>query len=514
MNKKKELFAAIDVGSNSIRIAIAQINIDGNIDIIEDLKVQSYIGRDTFSYGRIQVDTIHETCDMLKGFVQIMKDYRIKNYRAVCTSGIREAENKEYVLEQIRIRTGLELEIINNAQERFLMYQAIREIIVESKKSLEKNMFIMDIRAGGIEISVFSKGSLKFTEYIKIGSLRLREILASLERKTLDFPSIMEEFIESRIHFYKTQLQAMNINAFIGLGGELRSIIEICNNKYKTKDDNFLTKLSLEKLYENIKLMTTDQITSEFNLTREDAQVLLPCVVLFYKFLQTTKANGIIAPLVSLRNGILSDFADEFNKSDNKYETISDILSSVWYTAEKYFIDTVHCKHIEKLSLSIYDQTTKIHRLGDRERLYLRVASILHDIGKYMNLSKHDLHSLNIIRAQDIMGFSDREREIVANIARYHSEEIPQKLHENYLLLEDRDQIIVSKLAGIIRISEALDISHRQKIQEINITNTERELILNVKINEDILLEEWSFASHMTFFEEVMGIKPILRRKG
>lgn len=515
MNKKKrDLFAAIDVGSNSMRITIAQISNEGKIDIIEDLRLPAHIGRDTFSFGRIQVNTIHETCDMLNGFVQIMKDYRIKNYRAVCTSGIREAENKEYVLEQIRIRTGLGLEIINNAQERYLMYKAIRGIIVESKKSTEKNTFIMDIRAGGIEISVYAKGSLRFTEYIKIGSLRLREILASLEKKTLDFPSIMEEFIESRIHFYKNQLIEMDINAFIGLGGELRTIIDICNREFKTKDEKYLSKISLEKFCEKIKLLTTDQIMGKYNLLREEAQVMLPCVVLFNKFLQTTKAESISAPLVSLRNGILADFADAFSESENKNDAINDIISSVWYMGEKYLIDIIHSKHIEKLSLLIFDQTRKIHRLGERERLYLRVASILHDVGKYMNLSKHDLHSFNIIRSQDIMGFSDRECEIVANIARYHSEEIPHNSHENYLVLEDRDQIIVSKLAGIIRISEALDISHRQKIKEIEIAITGRELIMSVKSQEDTLLEEWSFASHMTFFEEVMGIKPILRRKG
>ncbi|MFZ5989549.1 MAG: HD domain-containing protein [Bacillota bacterium] len=509
-----ELMAAIDVGSNSLRMMIAQVTSDGDIIPLEDLFKPTHIGKDTFSFGRIQVQSIHNTCDTLKGFFKLMQDYKLKNYRAVSTSGIREAENREYVLEQIRLRSGLEVEVINNAQERFLMYKAIRNHMVNEKKFVDKGTLIVDIRSGGVEISVFSEGSLKFTEYMKVGSLRLREILADLEKRTLDFPSIMEEFIESRIDFLKSILPKFNIKGFVGLGGELKTIISLCTEDKPGTERNYIKKEQLKKLYSKVHSLTTAQIIDEFNLPRSQAEILLPSIILFNSFLQMTDSDGIYAPMVSLRHGLLAHMVDERFDTVRKKEAYDDIISSVWYIGKKYSIDEVHSSYIEKLALSMFDQMKKIHMLGENERFYLRVAAILHDIGKYVNHNSHDIHSYNIIRFQDIMGFSDGELNLVANIARYHSDEIPDLSHDNYLVLNARDQIIVSKLAVILRIAEALDISHKQKIKKVEVHKHGKELQFNVWTKEDILLEEWSFISNVTFFEEVMGNKPVIKRRG
>jgi len=514
MSKSRiDTVAAIDLGTNSIRMMIAQITPSGEILQLEDVWHPTHIGKDTFAYGRIQVETIHDTCDILKGFSKLMHDYRVKHYRAVCTSGMREAENREYVLEQIRVRTGLVIEVINNAQERFLMYKAIRGYLPDTQWISEKGTLIADVRSGGVEISVYSEGHLKFTEYIKVGSLRLRELLSDLEPMTLDFPSIMEEFVESRIDFLKHLLRGMHVNIFIGLGGELRTIARLCTVDDFEAEDKYIKRKALVKLYSKVRTMTTEQVAKEFALQRNQAEILLPSIILFYSFIEMAGVEGIYAPMVSLMHGLLADMADERLDTPRKKSSLNDVISSVWFIGQKYSIDQVHCAHIEKLALAIFDQTSSIHRLGERERFYLRVACILHDIGKYVNLNQHDIHSYNIIRFQDIMGFSNRELNLVANIARYHSDEIPHQSHENYLVLNKKDQITVSKLAVILRMVEALDISHKQKISNIDIDISSKEIIFKIRSSEDTLLEEWSFASNSTFFEEVMGIKPVIKRK-
>ncbi|HHX18577.1 MAG TPA: HD domain-containing protein [Clostridium sp.] len=510
--EKHEVMAAIDVGSNSLRMMIAQVTSEGEIIPLEDLYMPTHIGRDTFSYGRIQVQSIHDTCRTLKGFLKVINDYKLKSYRAVSTSGIREAENREYVLDQIKTRTGLEVQVINNAQERFLMSKAIRNYMSNEMKFLDKGILIVDIRSGGVEISVYNKGNLKLTEYLKVGSLRLREILASLEKRTLDFPGLMEEFIDSRIDFMKQILPKFDIKGFVGLGGELKTIIKLCSKK---KDNKFkIKKEELKNLYEKVHTLTTPQIIEEFKISRNYAEILLPSIILFNSFLEMTNANTIHAPMVSLRHGILVDMADDRFNTARKKETYNDIIASVWHIGKKYSIDEVHSKYIEKIAMSIFDQIKDIHVLGETERLYLRVAAILHDVGKYVNHNKHDVHSYNIIRFQDIMALSDRELNIVANIARYHSDEIPDLSHDNYYVLDAREKIIVSKLTVILRIAEALDISHKQKIKKIEINKHSQQLYFDVWSDEDIMLEEWSFASNANFFEEVMGNKPVIRRRG
>lgn len=511
---KYKVLAAIDVGSNALRMMIAQVKADGEVIPLEDLYQPTNIGKDTFAFGRIQVQSIHDTCNTLKGYHRLMQDYKIKHYRAVTTSGIREAENREYVLEQIRIRTGLDVEIINSAQERFLMYKAVRNHMLNERRFSEKNTMIVDIGSGGVEISVYSLGRLKFTEYIKVGSLRLSEILADLEKKTLDFPSVMEEFIDSRIDFLEEILPKLKINNFIGLGGELKTIFDLSLRDGGIKTPNFVSKEKLKNLYSKVHRHTTAQIKEEFGLKKNQAQILLPSIILFNRFLDMTQADGIYTPLVSLRHGLLSDMVDEEYDTVGRKEATDNIISSVWYIGKKYAVDEVHSAFIEKLTLSIFDQMLKVHMLGDRERLYLRVASILHDVGKYLNHNSHDIHSYNIVRFLDIMGFSDAELNVVANIVRYHSDDIPDLAHENYRVLSPKQQIIVSKLAVILRIAEALDISHKQKIKDVRISKVGNELHFNITAKEDILLEEWSFNSNATFFEEVMGNKPVISHRG
>ncbi len=508
-----ESVASIDVGSNSIRMTIAQMSPDGRIEILEDLWNNTGVGKDTFMFGRIQVDTIYRTCDILLNYTRLMKDYNVEYYRAVCTSGIREAENKEYVLEQIRLKTGLDVEVINNAQERFFMYKAMRYTIPDSRGFGHKGTLIVDIRSGGIEISLYSSGSLKFTEYIKIGSLRLRGILADLEKMTLDFPGIVEEFVESRIDFLIPLISEVPINNFIGLGGEL-SVISKLTFDGNTGESKFVNKAALRELYNELHKMSTEQIAKRFMLEKNQAEILLPSIILFYSFLEMTNAKGIYAPMVSLRQGLLADMADERFNTPRKKEFLNDVISSVRFIGQRYFIDEIHCSHIELLTMTIFDQTADFHRLGGKERFYLRVAAILHDVGKYVNLNQHDIHSYNIIKFQDIMGFSDHELHLIANVARYHSEEKPSVDDENYFVMEHKDRMIVSKLAAILKVAEALDISHKHKVIDIDIEKKGREIIFKVLATEDILLEEWSFSAHINFFEEVMGVKPVIKRAG
>ena len=191
----------------------------------------------------------------------------------------------------------------------------------------------------------------------------------------------------------------------------------------------------------------------------------------------------------------------------------TDIISSVWYIAQKYSINIAHASHIEKLALNIFDHTGIIHRLGERERNYLQVAAILHDVGKFIDLNQHEEQCYNIIHFENIIGFSDKDLDMAANVARYHGEDIPSLAHYNYGRLSYKDKIVVSKLASILKIADALDISSKQKVDKIEISIDNDEVYFIISSHEDTLLEEWSFKNNAEFFQEVMGIKPIIKTK-
>lgn len=511
---RRETVAAIDVGTNFLRMMIAEITAQGKILPLEDIWRPTQIGRDTFANGEIKIGSIQEMCDTLKGFSQLMKDYRVKQYHAVATSGVREAQNRQYVLDQIKMRTGLDVEIINNAQERFYEYKALRDKMQDIPKMRQEGTLIVNIGMGGVETTVYLDGSLQFTEYVKVGALRLREILADLERVTLDFPSVIEAFLESKIYLMESIKNQLEIKNVIGLGEELTSILNLCRVNKLSHEENFLPREALSKMCDRLKVMTTEQIIDNYQIHRNEAELLVPSAIIFQRFLQSSVSEGIHVPMVSLRHGLLADMVDNRFDTLRKHEFINDIISSVRYLGRKFHFDEAHAAEVESLSLSIYDQTMRIHKLGNRERLYLQIAAILHDIGKYINLNQHDVTSGHIIRFQEIIGFSDRELNLVANITRYHSKAKPRPWHDNYRVLDEHDTIIVSKLAAILKLADSLDISHQQLTTKLEITQSGRELHFNICIRGGVLLTKWGFAAQTDFFEEVYGYLPVIKIKG
>ncbi|MFL0197170.1 exopolyphosphatase [Clostridium sp. WILCCON 0269] len=509
-----ELIAAIDVGSNYLRMIIAEIDKQGDIKVLENVIKSTENGKDTFISGRISISTINETCATLRGFVHLMSDYNVKYYKAVSTSGIREAENKQYVLEKIRLRVGLDVQSITSAEERFFMLKAIRKHFFKSNLKILKSALIINVTSGGLEVLIYEKDELKFAGYEKLGSLRLKENLSDLEKKTLDFSKVMEQHIESKIYSLKDIIVKYKTEYFVGLGGELKTIIKMVKNRQKLRDKNFnndyITKENFLELYNEIKNINNDQIQFTYNLSKKETELLLPSISIFYCFFKITNTDGIYVPKISLWQGVLYNLADELMDMPGRKESFNDIISSVWYIGEKYGINKQHAAFVEKISLSIFDQTHKLHKLGNRERMYLQIASILHDSGNIINNTHHHIHSYNIIRNQSILGFSDEEISLIANIARYHSYEIPMKSHNNYQILGDKSKIIVSTLSAILKLAESLDSSHLQKIKKLKLTLAGETLLFNLNAEDEIILEEWNFTKNVDFFEEVVGVKPII----
>lgn len=506
--------AAIDVGSNFLRMMIADINSEGNIRPLEDVFKPTRIGRDTFASGEISLISVRDLCDTLRGFRRLMNDYHIKEYRAVATSGVREAYNRLYVLEQIRVRADLEVEVVNNAEERFIMLKALRDYLPDVPGMRHEGLLVVNIGMGALEATVYNQGVLQFSEHIKAGSLRLREILADLEKTTLDFPGIVEEYVESKIYLLEPLIKPLQLKNVVGLGGELSSILSLCRREKLTGKQDFISSPALVKLYSRIRRMTVEQLVETYDLHRNEAEILLPSLVIFKRFLEFTEASGIHVPMITLRHGILANMVDDWFDTQRKYDFANDIISSVWYLGRKYGSDEQHAAHVANLALSIFDQTKTLHKMGARERMHLQIASIMHDIGKFINLTQHEKHSSSIIRYQEILSLSKRELNIIANIARYHSERIPTYNDARFRALKDEDKTRVSKLAAILKLADALDITHKQKVRAVEITRSGDRLDFSLFTHQEILLEAWSFDSHCDFFEEVMGIRPAIKYRG
>lgn len=520
------LLATINIGSNYLKMTIAQTSSGGNIEILETLTANTSLGKDTFGHGRIELSTIKDVADSLKKFSRVMREYGVTKYRVFSSTGIREAENREYAIAQIKHMTGFEVDDINVAQERFYYLKALRNEFKSDPSSLKMNMLIVGLSSGGLEVSVYEKGRLTLSEHMRLGAFRIRETLSSLESDSNNFAEIINQYVEYKTHFISKVIRRMNIDIVVGFGNDLEIIKYLSgiengtlNPKASYQENKESVKeievKILRALYDKTGKLSPSQIADKYKLTHKQAQILLPSLVIYGSFAQMTGCKTLRCPDVSLNNGVLYCMMEKLYRSGSFEVDNEDIIDTVWYIAEKNGVEKNHASHVAKLALSIYDQTRSIHRLVNKYRSYLEIASILHDVGSSISEENHAIHSYGIINAQTIIGHSDREIGMIAGIAKYHSHLEPSLWDENYRILTFKERIAVSKLSAILKIAESLDFSHTQNIAGVHVEMDEEGDYLNFIIEAagTTVLEEWEFELKSKFFEQVMGIEPKIRRK-
>jgi exopolyphosphatase/guanosine-5'-triphosphate,3'-diphosphate pyrophosphatase len=499
--------AAIDVGTNNLRMTIVQVNEEGEIIVLEDLKKPTTIGNDTFTIGRIMIPTMHDIVKILKGFRLKLKEYKVKSYKAVATSAFREAENREYVLEHIHINTGFDIEVINNSQERYYMYQALGN---QSLLNMDKQTtLVLNIASGGVEISIHDQGELKLMEYMNIGALRIHEMLSGFKNRDIGFSRIMEEFIYGKLSRIVPIIKKANVRNFIGLGSEINTIFSLCSNKKGLSLEN----TEVNDLFQIIKGMTNDKLMETYNLTAKQVETLLPSIILLNTLLVMADTKHIDVPMIELHHGIIYKLTHDLYISSKEAGSYKDIINSAWYINNKYGLEKKHSEKVLKLCISIFEQTNRLHKLGTRECLYLQIAAILHGMGYYVNYNEQTAITYELIKKQNIMGLSNNELEIIANIAFYYSNEVPRQHHQHYQKLTFNDKIVVVKLAAILKLADSLDVSHIAKISLLNVDIQGDNIYFTLQAKEHTQLEEWVFSQRIQFFEEVMGVRPKIKFK-
>ncbi|MEI8217176.1 MAG: HD domain-containing protein [Eubacteriales bacterium] len=511
--KKNHLIAAIDIGSHALCLKIAETSKDNEIKIIENLRKTISLGKDTFAMGQVSFETVEETCKILQSFRQCLADYNVREYRTVATSAVREAKNRDYIIDQIKLKTGLSPKVLENSEERFLTMKAIMDAMPNYATIRKGGAIIVDIGSGSIQTSIYYDGRFEITQNIRLGSLRIREILSSLETRTLDFPKVLEEYIEGNIDNIGFVKYSEEFNDFVVIGSEIPLISQLCNRKTGKSQTTHILKKDFEEVYKEILYKSPQVLKKELAISQENAEILLPSMMLLKKFFDHVKADKAYTPMISLADGVLSDICGSRAKKKGKDPLGDDILSLARCIGTKFNYHEAHAIDVEEKSVALFEGLRKLHGMGDRELFLLRLSAILHDTGKYINLNDHYIHSYHIVMASELMGISRQELEIIANVSRYHSREVPSQSHATFMRLNEADRVVTAKLVAIIRIADALDRSHRQKIKSIKVTLDNEGLTVRVDTKEDVLLEEWTFETKANFFREVFGVVPIMKIK-
>lgn len=506
-------FAAIDVGSYEVSMNVYEVSRKYGIRQIDEIRSRLEIGRDTYRNGKISYETADELCKILADFARIMEGYQVHAYRACATSTLGEAKNVWIVLEQVHLKTGIEVEVLSNSQQRFYGYKSIAYKEKAFLKIIQKGTGIIEIGGGNVQVSLFDKDALVTTQNFKMGSLRIRERLLSVEKETVYYEKLVEELVHNDVlNFKKLHLKDRKIDNIILLGD---GVIEKAFSSHDWQEENrTIDRQEFMQVYEQVVNRSAEQTAVSFGISAESASLMIPTLIIYRIFMEEFGAQTMWIPGTLLNDGLVYDFAEKNKLISANHNFENDIIVSAKNIAKRYMSNKSHTQEVEKAALAVFDGMKKVHGLGSRERLLLQIAVILHDCGKYISLSKAASCSYGIIMSTEIIGLSHREREMIANIVRFNTEPFQYYGEETLRTLKDKsDYMLIGKLTAILRVANALDRSHNQKLSSIKASVKERNLIISIETENDLTLETGALKEKAELFEEVFSIRPVLHRR-
>lgn len=498
-------YAAIDVGSNAMRLAVGRFDARGQLNVVATCRAAVRLGKDVFRQGRISPAVMEQGVAAFAEFETMLSEYKVTHYRAVATSALRDAENSGDFIKRVARATGILIEIISGDEEARLVHRA-----VAARLPLRRGTnLLLDIGGGSCEVSLICRGDLVFAESVNMGTVRLLEMVRGTQKDA----QLLERLIGQYARRVRARLKGMRnlgrITRLIGTGGNIDTLGELRKDVLGQKSSKKLTRGELRQLMQLIGGMTVQQRISRLELRPDRADVIVPAMTLIRGIMEEVGVGTLTIPKTGLRDGVLYDLHGKHQVSPGApsiQRLLPVVRSAAIEIGRHYSFDEEHAVHASRLALQFFDQTKRIHKLGIEARSLLEISALLHDVGYFINASDHQKHSAYIINASSLPGLAPEQHRMIALVARYHRGDPPSEKDSAYAELSSKQRRCVRILAGIVRLVEDLDREHSRRVQRLRLRVRGRKIAIQLPPSKPLLVERWGIASHKKPLEDALRV--------
>lgn len=503
--------AVIEIGSTGVRLLVAEVTPEKKRNILDRSEFPLPLGRDVFTSFSISRETQNQCVQILKRYREQLVSWGItpEQTAVVATSAFREAKNRDPVMDRILVQTGFRVRIMDGIEENRLMYLAVAECLKEESVDFRsKNTVILEVSGGSTEVMMMQNGKMAGVHNLKLGTVRIEQQLRSSASSYNDMRRYIEEAIVNTKGSLDNELDLNEVEQFIAVGMDM-TLTAIYAGKALT---TFLWEIdsgAFDRFVKQIQRYTIDECVARFKISYNDAQTFQASLLIYNIFIQLTKVQKIIVPETNIRDGlIISKTSTENEELMNEFN--SQITASAKNLLRKYHGDEKHADCVTKNALKLFDVMKDEMGLDDHARILLEAASILHDIGTFIHLNHHNVHSYYIIKNSEIFGISKNDNTIVSEIAKYHRGKLQPQDDEAFVLLPRVTRMAILKLVAILRVADALDRSHSQDFSDVTMVRTQDSLNIKTTGKKNIVLENLALSEKGELFESVFGYKVVL----
>jgi len=488
------VLAAIDVGSNSVKLELARPLPDGSFETIHEERDPVRPGERVFTTGKIPPEVAERLLSALRRYGALCRRFGAR-VRAVATSALREARNKEEILRRARVEAGLNLEIVSGREEARLICLGVLHGKPPSARSL-----CIDIGGGSTEVASAVGEQPTDLWSIALGAVRLTELFGSNARLPLKQLNAMRQYANEAIRErLPSRLDGVPHRA-LGSSGTIRAIVS-----YAAEEGPHASAKNLSRAVEELVAMSPSERRTHFEPGRAD--IVVAGSVILEALAQHLKLESVTAVDRGLRDGILVELMRR------RSETRSDrwLLQAATGLGQRFQVDENHARQVAKIALAMFDGLGEVHRLPSTSRPLLEVAALLHDIGNAVSYDRHHRHTYYLITHADIPGLVEREREIVARVARYHRRSFPDPRHSGMKGLSRGEVNLVRKLATLLRVADSLDRGHHQPVHQIRAVANGESVFVTLHTKAPVDLELWDVEHEAANFKRVFRRKLVFR---
>jgi exopolyphosphatase/guanosine-5'-triphosphate,3'-diphosphate pyrophosphatase len=493
-------FAAIDVGSNAMRLRIVSADSPDNVSEIVGERAPVRLGRDVFVTGKLAPTAIADAVEALKQFRDLMKQHGVDAYRAVATSAVRDAANGDVLVERAEREAGIKLEVIEGVEEARLVRVAVQHAAnVRAQRAL-----LVDIGGGSVELTVLAGDLARDSVSLPMGTVRLTEAFLSGDGAVTDERrALLIEYIDRLLH-EAPFLANLEPDILVATGGNAEAIGQLAPAK---GDGGGIAVTRMREVKEALCRLSIKERREQFQLRGDRADVIVPAMFVLDAISTRVGATRIATPGVGLKDGILYELIDRAYRVWDEGGEAAAVEAEAIALGRKYRFDETHAVHVATLSGQLFDLLAAVHNLGFEERLWLRLAALLHDIGDFVGYESHHKHTYYLVAHSEIMGLTPEAKEVVANVARYHRKGFPDLTHPGFRKLDRRGRTAVRKLSAILRLADAFDREHLTKVREIQARIDKGKFNVRARGDGDLGLSLWTASRKADLFEEVFEME-------
>ena len=496
--------AVIDIGSNTVRLQISEVLERKRYSVILEEKDTIRLGEEVFKKGFFGPDSFEKARLTMLKFKQIVQQKNIEHIRAVATAGFREAANQQMMLDYLRKETGINIEVISGEEEaRMIAMGVLANFDLAGRTAL-----IIDIGGGSAEIITANSKDITDIQSMSLGCTRLtRYFLKNLPVKAHQL-EMLENHIDNVLEEIEPNTVLHPVDIIIGTGGSLNNITEII---YKDKKESLnapAREVSLEqvrKLNEELYKKDEKERLQMPGLDKKRVDIILAAGKVIERVMELYGINSFISLSKGLRDGLTLDTINNLG-IHFPYQFDNEVVKEhrVWELGHKYRFDEQHAYNVRDLCRVFFKKLQKPLGFKSKWLEYLDAAALLHDIGYYISFEKHHKHSQYLVENSEFVGFDELEVRIIANLVRYHRKSPPKTSHTLFNELPPAAQEIVMKMASLLRLADALDRSHQEKVHEVDISLSSKELVISIAQPASQLLIEMEGLEHKKdMFEKV-----------